>query len=76
MSQPGETLLYYRLIEKIGEGGMGVMCRNSIIEFRTWSCMTSERSSKRTLRDGLAESRCRSTYRGIVHEASERMSLP
>ncbi len=48
----------------------------SIVEFRRRSCMTSERSSKRTLRDGLAESRCRSTYRGIVHEASERMSLP
>ncbi len=35
ISQPDETLLYYRLIEKIGEGGMGVMCRNSIVEFRT-----------------------------------------
>ena len=35
ISQPDETMLYYRLIEKIGEGGMGVICRNSIVEFRT-----------------------------------------
>ncbi len=48
ISQPDETMLYYRLIEKIGEGGMGVICRRrrsakSCCAYREPACLASSK---------------------------------
>ncbi len=56
--QAGQMLLHYRLVEKIGEGGMGEVCRYANERVKTNSRPLSKRGStlwKEPLRTSLRQ---------------------